>query len=262
MKESMLKPVRMEAGLGNPPKEYVNNDPEAANFMVKHALNFDQKSPDQFINEVKNIVETQFRNEDRAVFGKGQYEIRPEFQHLAVNDLQWSKLTKGRMRKLETYLKSSMADKRKLPIESAGDCPTAESASDVMLLPVTASTCGVTSVPLPILTAMFDKANHLVQVTSNVVPKPGASDGSFIVAGHGNTIHTVTPGKGGSLKCDRVCVNCSTNICEHVLAVAQVRGTFQEFLKWYQKRSKTCRDGTGQWSKECRGKNKQTKKNK
>ncbi len=81
---------------------------------------------------------------------------------------------------------------------------------------------------------MFDKANHLVQVTSNVVPKPGASDGSFIVAGHGNTIHTITPGKGGSLKCDRACVKCSTNICEHVLAVAQVRGTFQEFLKWYR----------------------------
>ena len=75
MKESMLKSVRIEAGLGNPPKEYVNSDPEAANFMVKHALNFDPKSPDDFINEVKNIVETQFRNEDRAVFGKEQYEI-------------------------------------------------------------------------------------------------------------------------------------------------------------------------------------------
>ena len=62
-------------------------------------------------------------------------------------------------------------------------------------------------------------------------PKPGATDGSFIVAGYGNTIHVVTPGKGGSLKCDRACVNFSTSVCEHVLAVAQVRGTFKEVTK-------------------------------
>ena len=86
MKESMLKPVRIEAGLGDPPKEYTNNDPEAANFMVKHALKFDSKRPHEFIDEIKNLIETQFRNEDRDVFGKGPCEIRPEFQHLAVND--------------------------------------------------------------------------------------------------------------------------------------------------------------------------------
>ena len=166
MKESMLKSVRREAGLGNPPREYTNNDPEAANFMVKHALNFDPKSPEEFINEIRNIVETQFRNEDRAVFGKGQFKIRPEFQHLAVSDQQWSKLTKeGRMKKLQTYLKSGMAEKRELSVEAAGDVRALGSASEVMLLPVTASSCGITSVPSPILTAMFDKANHLLQVS-------------------------------------------------------------------------------------------------
>ena len=127
-----------------------------------------------------------------------------------------------------------MSDKQKLPTESAADDPAVEMTSDVLLLPVTASTCGITTVPMPILTAMFDKANHFLQMSSNVVPKPGASDGSFIVAGHGNTIHIVTPGKGASLRCDRACVNCSTNTCEHVLAVAQVRGKFQEFLNWYR----------------------------
>lgn len=58
MKESMLKDVRIEAGLGDPPCEYVNNDPEAANFMIKHGLQFDSKKPHQFIQEIKNIVET------------------------------------------------------------------------------------------------------------------------------------------------------------------------------------------------------------
>ncbi|KAJ7370712.1 hypothetical protein OS493_030464 [Desmophyllum pertusum] len=71
MKESMLKGVRIEAGLGDPPSEYVNNDPEAANFMIKHGLHFDAKKPHHFIQEIKHIVEAQHRNEDRAVFGEG-----------------------------------------------------------------------------------------------------------------------------------------------------------------------------------------------
>ena len=42
----------------------------------------------------------------------------------------------------------------------------------------------------------------------------------------------------GSLKCDRACVNFSTNICEHVLGVAQVRDSFREFLNWYKSSKK------------------------
>lgn len=59
----------------------------------------------------------------------------------------------------------------------------------------------------------------------------------FIVAGVCNKIHVVKPGKGGSLVCDRFCVNNSTKICEHTIAVAQFTDKFHEFLAWY-KRSK------------------------
>lgn len=62
----------------------------------------------------------------------------------------------------------------------------------------------------------------------SVVPKPGASDGSFMVARVSNKVHSVTPGNGGSLSCDSNCVNRFTKICEH---------TLQEFVTWY-KRSK------------------------
>ena len=41
IKESMITPVRRDAGLGDPPKEYTNNDVEAGNFMIKYALEFD-----------------------------------------------------------------------------------------------------------------------------------------------------------------------------------------------------------------------------
>ena len=86
MKSSMIRPVRTEAGLGNPPTEFSTKDVEAANFMVKHGLHFDPQKPHAFIESVKDVIETQYRNEDRAVFGKGPYRLRKEFEHFLVND--------------------------------------------------------------------------------------------------------------------------------------------------------------------------------
>ena len=68
---------------------------------------------------------------------------------------------------------------------------------------------------------MFEKAASLIQTNGLVIPKPGFSDGSYVVAGTCNRIFCVTPGKGGSFKCDRTCINSTTNICEHVIAVAE-----------------------------------------
>ena len=58
-----------------------------------------------------------------------------------------------------------------------------------------------------------------------------------MVAGVSNKVHCVTPGKGGSLTCDRTCVNFSGKICKHTLAVAQLKGSLPDFIVWY-KRSK------------------------
>ena len=36
----MITPVRHHAGLGDPPKEYKNNDVESDNFMIKYVFEF------------------------------------------------------------------------------------------------------------------------------------------------------------------------------------------------------------------------------
>ena len=69
----MIRPVRTEVGLGNPPTEFSTNNVEAANCMVKYGLNFDFQKPHVIIESFKDVIETQYRNEDRAVFGKGPY---------------------------------------------------------------------------------------------------------------------------------------------------------------------------------------------
>lgn len=100
MKESMLKPVRVDAAMGNLLLDYINNDPEAANFMIKHGLHYDAKKPHKFIQDINNIIETQQRNKDRTVFGKGPYRIRDGFGHPVGDDITFGQLTEAqRLRK-------------------------------------------------------------------------------------------------------------------------------------------------------------------
>ena len=49
MNSSMIRPVRTEVGLGNPPTEFSTNNIEAANCVVKYGLNFDFQKPHVFI---------------------------------------------------------------------------------------------------------------------------------------------------------------------------------------------------------------------
>ena len=43
-----------------------------------------------------------------------------------------------------------------------------------------------------------------------------------------HTKSTVTPGKGGSFKCDRNCANTSTKICKRTIDVAEKYGTLPD----------------------------------
>ncbi len=69
---------------------------------------------------------------------------------------------------------------------------------DPQSLLITATTCGIQNVLQPILQTIFDKANKLVCSKGLVVPQPGSTNGSYIVAGHLNKIFIVTPGKGAA----------------------------------------------------------------
>ena len=113
MKSSMIRPVRTEAGLGNPPTEFSTKDVEAANFMVKYGLHFDPQKPHVFIESVKDVIETQYRNEDRAVFGKGPYRLKKGFEHFLVNDLKWSSMTAvQRQNKVKEFQKADVRSRK------------------------------------------------------------------------------------------------------------------------------------------------------
>ena len=70
---------------------------------------------------------------------------------------------------------------------------------------------------MTVLKSFYHQAHILLSTTGLVIPMPGATDGSYIVAGVSNSIHIVFPGKGSALHCDKACLNRSPWICAHVL---------------------------------------------
>ncbi len=231
----MLKSVRIEAGLGDPPSDYTNNAAEAGNFILKYGLKFKPTKPYKFVSNVKEIINNQFRNEERAVFGKGPYKVRPEFSHLIPNELKWVKMTPTqRMKVIQKFLETGMEG---LTLEDLPGNPKSEeqNAEPATRIPLSAKNSGIKTIPFPILESMFQKAEQLLAIPGYVIPQPASTTGSYIVAGNGNKIHIVTPGKGGSWSCDRQCINRSTKLCEHIIAVTVRNGVFEDMIKWFNR---------------------------
>ena len=172
----------------------------------------------------------QFRNEDRVVFGKGPYKLRKGFEKYYVNDFKWGQLTaQQRLTKIKEFRNVCMSEKDK---DHENYSTISGSANNLSISP---KDSGINTVPLSVLERMFEKAKSLVRNDGLVLEKPGATDGSYIVAGSANRIFCVSSGKGGSFKCDRSCINSRTKICEHVIAVAEKSGKLQQFVEWFRR---------------------------
>ena len=90
----------------------------------------------------------QYRDENCAVVGKGPYKVRPEFQHLVLDDKTWSKMSREQlMAKVEKYVKSGMGAKKVMVDKEIDN----SSRSSTITLPITTSGSGIITMPMPIL---------------------------------------------------------------------------------------------------------------
>ena len=94
IKKSMLKPVRIAAGLGNPPNQWTNNTCEALHAVVKEEQNNESLDLCSFIHNVKEkVFDQQLSELTKAIYRMGEYRLAPEFQHHSVDPLQWGQMS-------------------------------------------------------------------------------------------------------------------------------------------------------------------------
>ena len=75
VQHSMLTPVREGAGLGSPPIPFYTNAVESINSLLKLRTDHRKQELPIFIERVKNAMETQFMEVDRAIAGLGDYQV-------------------------------------------------------------------------------------------------------------------------------------------------------------------------------------------
>jgi len=68
----MLKPVRREAGLGNPPLPFTTNASESVNAMLKRKVDYKKNELHVFINHLQQVVDEQEKEVERAVISRGK----------------------------------------------------------------------------------------------------------------------------------------------------------------------------------------------
>ena len=66
VKTKMLKPVRVQAGLGDPPTQYTTNDNESINSRVKDKVDYKASELHIFCQKFEELVDMQTRNIERA----------------------------------------------------------------------------------------------------------------------------------------------------------------------------------------------------
>jgi len=76
----MLRPIRIAAGLGDPPSEFCTNDSEAINSSIKQFLGFKKSDWPVFNDKMKSFVTEQQEEVCKAIVGTGQYSLKKVWQ--------------------------------------------------------------------------------------------------------------------------------------------------------------------------------------
>ena len=80
----MRRDIRESAGLGSPP--------ESINAALKQKTSFEESEWPDFVKQVQDLVNGQREEIIRALSGRGQYRLLPQYQHLAVNVQEWTSM--------------------------------------------------------------------------------------------------------------------------------------------------------------------------
>lgn len=226
---TMRKDLRIKAGLGSPPKMFTTNASESINAVLKQKVNFKESEWPEFNDKVKMLVKQQREEVIRALSGRGQYRLSPNYSHFAVSVSEWTKMRPEQRRNIIAKFDNATLKSRLLLTHGGG------TASVEKTLSVTAEDSGITKLTLPTLEHMWDKAEKLLSSKNAITLAPGDDPTARMVLSSSLPLpHLVKRGSGSQYVCDSRCINwASSGICSHSLAVAEVNNDLHGFLLWY-----------------------------
>jgi hypothetical protein len=253
MKSTMLQPVCEEAGLGCPPQSFTTKASETVNSVLKS--HFQHKSCQllEFVCKLKDVIDEQEKEVQRAVIGRGKYRFKEQYQHLVVSWEKWFKMTEQQRRKhldrvapllliqlgLSPQFPSAAAAHVLAPPPCLSGPSLSINASSTQLA-LSESEATDLDVPRACLDGIWQNAQELLDKPGSISPAPGCpEEARMVLSRTGQRPHFVSPCKDGKFECDPDCVNFkSLGICSHTVAVAQVHNQLCAFVASLKKTKK------------------------
>ncbi|XP_071490395.1 uncharacterized protein [Diadema antillarum] len=236
VKTSMLKPLRNQAGLGDPPRQFTTNDAESINAMVSKWIS-GKKGWDELAKCLQDFVVSKYRELEMAVLGIGERKLDHQHKHLQKTTVQWRNMSK---------------EEHKEVLQQAHLIP--EVHAELSIGPDESSVCGFTSEQLQ---DVWHKAGLILQSPGNIVHAPNNPQITVCFSEISN--FTVTQkGEMAKFVCEEKCKSFSFHerlFCEHCLAVAEHRGVLADFLVTInaKKRASTVSLVNKALQQQCRG---------
>ena len=132
IKGSMLRPVREKAGLGIPPTAFTTNASESINAMLKRKVDYKRNDLPVFLEKVKELIQEQDEEIEKAVISRGKYAVHPEFKKLVKTESEWfTKMKESeRVRHLQRFatfkLPETLSFERTVPFSMLEDGSTSD----------------------------------------------------------------------------------------------------------------------------------------
>lgn len=249
IRNTMLRPIRLDCGLGNPPDIFTTNASESMNALLKHKVDYKRNELPVFIAKVKELAAEQQMELERAVVSRGKYQFQEKYRFLQVTESKWFTMNaQQRTKHLSKVQSLAVTEVHESTPESATTVPQTHheghtasppSTSDLSV-DVLSAAHGI-PVPLTCMEGIWRKAGELLRDPSAMVAAPGqSSEARMVLSYSGSAPHLVAPVKGGGYSCDSSCPNWkSMAFCSHTVAVAERNGQLPEFLQFLRKKKKT-----------------------
>ena len=242
LRDNMSRSLRVECGLGCPPDIFTTNASESVNAMLKHKVDYKRSELPEFICKVREVIQEQQREVERAVIGRGKYQLREQYKYLEIPEHKWFLMSSEQRKK-------HLARLQCVPVVDSRDCASALSSFSAPLFPPKSGTSPFSvsvesasekvNVPINCLQGIWEKAKKLIDNSNAITPAPGQDpEARMVLSYSGSVPHMVTPKRGGEFCCSSSCPNWKAlGICSHTVAVAEVNNKLAQFLS-HRKRKK------------------------
>ena len=116
----LLEKVNQPQRLGRIEKKWTNNNCESINHVLKQTINWKSQPLTEFIESMQGLVDSQYKDLRRALFGAGQYRLADSHAQFQLTRTEWAAKTTVERYKLFTRFRKYVEKDRRLVTASDG----------------------------------------------------------------------------------------------------------------------------------------------